>query len=96
MNETKFTKFPMVVKPSLGTAGLSDVYAILDNAAGTPIMIATDVRDANANLFATAPEMYEECEAALSFLNDDSKSPRRRAAMIRSLTATLAKARGEE
>ena len=50
---------------------------------------------ANAHLIAAAPEMYGECEASLAFLEDDSRSPRRRAAMIRSLKATLAKARGD-
>ena len=79
-----------IVSPSMDT-GIAVV--VMPEEDETPEVNAE--REATARLIATAPEMYEECEAALSFLEDDSRSPRRRAAMIRSLKATLAKARGE-
>ena len=100
MNETKFTKHPMVVRASPGSAGLSDIYAILDNAPRTPVIIACDVRDANAHLFAAASKMYKaleqavrevtiECEKTSGLMADEKYK------FVNLARAVLAKARGE-
>ena len=39
--------------------------------------------EANARLIAEAPALFELAEAFVSYLQDDSKSPRRRAACLR-------------
>ena len=77
-----------VLAPICGTEAIGEIAWIGENNFKTQA-------EANAHLIAAAPDMYVECEAALSFLQDDSKSPQRRAAMIEYLEATLAKARGE-
>ena len=52
-------------------------------------------REANARLIATAPELLEIARASLSYLEDDSKSPRRRQACLEGARAAIAKATGE-
>lgn len=72
-----------------GLSGLSPIIAEVNigNSGGDT--------GANARLIAAAPELLEDAAAALQFLKDDSRSPRRRNALIQSLEATIAKAKGE-
>lgn len=49
----------------------------------------------NARLIAAAPDLLSDCEAALAYIVDDSRSARRREAMIESLIRSIAKAKAE-
>jgi len=52
-------------------------------------------QNANARLIAAAPDLLEDLEAAVSYLEDNSRSERRRQACLASFRAAIAKARGQ-
>jgi len=49
----------------------------------------------NVRLIRAAPDLLAVCEAALAYVDDDSRSPRRRQAMRQGLRVAIAEAQGE-
>ena len=59
------------------------------------LMVPNDEHKANIRLIAAAPELLELAQAFLSYLEDDSQSPRRKQACLEGARAAIAKATGE-
>lgn len=72
------------------------IYATATTARGRVATVTKgDVRSSHdARLIAAAPDLLAACEAALAYVEDDSRSPRRRQAMRQGLRAAIAKAKG--
>lgn len=95
MTTTKHTPGPWHV-------GLKQAHRIVYDPKGWAVCDCTvyhgqddaDEMKANAALIAAAPELLELAEAFKSFLEDGSKSERRRVACLEACAAVIAKAEG--
>lgn len=95
--ETKHTPGPWHVEPDQPSHGAA-LCVVAEGAviARTPECGAYGdaeqaIDEANARLIAAAPELAILAEAFVSYLEDNSKSPRRRAACLAEARAVLAK-----
>lgn len=99
MTETKHTLGPFGVSKH-ATPDYAPQYGIYDEATGRDVCIVKGP-ESLANLFATAPDLMEACQAVQEWFLDhgpplgDSESAHRERMIRAQLRAAIAKARGE-
>lgn len=69
-------------------------YAVYNEATGRDVALVRDFDEDRARLISAAPDLLELAQAFLSYLLDDSQSPRRRHACLEAARDALSKALG--